>query len=497
MASYFDEPDECDDGEFRVIRYNELLTPDHPARLIKQFVDGMDLSCFENRYKVGNGQKGRAPKGVKLMLGVILYAMYSRIYSGHKIEFATETYSDFWLFTHGKRISHDKICDFINKHGEEINKIFVETILLAKRNELLSFDGIYQDGFHIKANGSRRKNKNKKRLNNQETKLSEALTKVLERIQESEEPLAELKKEEKKIKSKMKRVAELRENLNKRIKNHSAQNKSQKEAEKVEEKLTINTTDEDSELMKMKDGSFDNAYLKVCATDSKADIVVASQVEGHYDEPGMLLDLFDRANENCSNDEKYSKVIADSGFVTMENSAKLEEKNAELIGPTKAYENETRNTHKQSVPIHFDYDEEKHCLKCTGGGDLQQIEKYFDKKKQATIYTFRNKEACRNCSLKVKCTTSKYGYRTVKIDSRLPAQNRTLERYKSEEGQALYKKRAHAGETYQGDLKQNGKFLRTSRRGVLKVRVESVLHDIAWNLRRIFNSTSGKVLWQT
>jgi len=497
MASYFDEPDPCDDGEFRVIRYKELLPPEHPARLIEQFIDGIDLSYFKRHYKVGHGQKGRAPKGVKMMLGVILYAMHSRIYTAYKIEFATETYSDFWLFTHGQKISHDKICDFINVHGEEINKIFLETILLAKRNELLSFDCLYQDGFHIKANASKKKSHNTKGLNNQEQKLSAILDKVLRQIQEADEPCEFLKKKEKKIRNKLKHISGLKDELNKRISTHSAHKKSRREGEKLASRLKINVTDSDSESMKMKKGGYDNAYLKVCATDSKADIVVASKVNGHYDEPGMLIDLFDESNENCKDSGSYSKVAADAGFVTMENSVKLEDKGAELIGPTKTYESEKRKTDNQPLPIKFDYNEEEHCVTCTGGKVLKEISKSFDTRKQTTIYEFANEKACVECKLRTKCTTSKKGYRTVKIDCRLPAQNRTLERYKSEEGKALYKKRAHAAETYQGDLKQNGKFLQTLRRGIKNVQGESVLHDIAWNLRRIFTSTNGKVIWQT
>ena len=85
MSKYFKEKEEMDDGAFIAIRYNDILPPDHEAYYIQRFIKGLDTSEFENKYKVGEGQKGRAPKGIRMMLGVILYAVYKRIYSTHQI----------------------------------------------------------------------------------------------------------------------------------------------------------------------------------------------------------------------------------------------------------------------------------------------------------------------------------------------------------------------------------------------------------------------------
>jgi hypothetical protein len=123
---------------------------------------------------------------------------------------------------------------------------------------------------------------------------------------------------------------------------------------------------------------------------------------------------------------------------------------------------------------------------------LQPLESEDD----ADINVYSNPAACAKCERLKDCTSSKEGYRTVKLDSRYPSQQRTLNRYLSEEGQAL-NKRSHSGETYQGDLKQNGRFLRFLRRGIERVKVDSRLHDIVWNLRRIINAKGSDIVWCT
>ncbi len=67
---------------------------DHPVRYIK-IISFVDIPKFEKKYKIGAGKVGRSLKSIRLMLGVILYAIYSRIYSAHQIDMATYTYSDF------------------------------------------------------------------------------------------------------------------------------------------------------------------------------------------------------------------------------------------------------------------------------------------------------------------------------------------------------------------------------------------------------------------
>ena len=79
MASNFDETDHDDDGAFVSIRFNDIIPENHPVRYIQKFISTIDISLFEKKYKVGDGQKGRSPKGIRMMLGIILYAIYDRI----------------------------------------------------------------------------------------------------------------------------------------------------------------------------------------------------------------------------------------------------------------------------------------------------------------------------------------------------------------------------------------------------------------------------------
>lgn len=493
MATFFSGPNKGDDADFRPVRYRDMLPLDHPVRYIEKFIETLDVSPFEKRYKVGKGLQGRAPKKIRMMLGVVLYAIYRRIYSARQIEYGTEHQADFWFFTYGTRISHDKISDFINLHENEVHKVFLETIILAQKNDLLDFKGVYQDGFLLKANASKKRNRRMKDLSRQENHVSERLTKIMEELKDKQNDPS-LEQEKARGESRLARIGKLREELNKKIAERSL-NKVPAHVKELVENTIINETDSEADLMRQKNDSFDTSYLKVCATDAKAGVIIASDVAGYNDEPHMALPLFNQANKNCTGLGQYDTMLADANFTSAKNCEEFENAKIALIGPTRNFEHEKRNPQSKDTPPRFTYDETKKCMCCSQGAELIEVERYHDKYKQTTILVFGNKSACQQCVRLTECTKSKAGYRRVKMDIRYPFQAKVLARYQSPEGQTLYKKRSHTAETPQGDLKKNGRFLQLLRRGTKKIRVDSILQDITWNLRRIFNETSGKVAW--
>jgi hypothetical protein len=493
MANHFKTIDKNDDGAIRVIRYREILPDSHPARYIERFISGVDLTPFESRYKVGEGQVGRAPMDVRIMLGVILYGIYCRLYSARKIDHATENYSDFWFFTQGQRISHDKITEFLHLHMDDVKPIFRDTVILAHQNKLLNFEGLHIDGFFLKASASKKRSYNMTALAKKERRLAVALDEAIEQLQ-SETPDPALDSTKAKLEKDLLKIDSLKKKLNKKIALR-AKGKEPYRAKELAEKLTINATDEDSDLMKQKDDAIANAYLQVCATDSKADIIVASAVSGHNNEPQIALPLFEQARKNCNGLGEYNTAIADSNFTTTENCHAFEQNNISLIGPTRVDDYHEKRAEEGVKPVTFAYDEAKECVHCSCGVTFTKEEQFYDKYKKTTILVFSNKAACQGCERLMQCTKNKKGYRQARIDVRRPALQRTQERYQSDEGKALYKKRSHSGETYQGDKKKNGSFSQLFHRGLIKVTSEAILQDVVWNLRRIFNATGGQLAW--
>lgn len=494
MSTYFDGVDDTDDGAFVEIRFQDVVPEGHPAKFIKKFVEMIDTAAFEDKYNVGAGKVGRPPISIQMMLGVILYGIYTRIYSAHEMEKASHMYAEFWIFTHRKRISHDKFSKFIILHKKEIKNVFLETITIAEKNGLLDFKALFQDGFFMKANASIQQCRTIPAMKRRKKKYRKILQEILDSMSRAsvEEQTNELTRQKTKVENELEKIERLQEELNGKIR-LLAPKDSPGELKERTEKTTINATDPEAELGKSKKGSYEVQYSKVTAVDGKAGIVVASSVTGHLDESHTIVPLMKEANKNCG--EKYTCCVADSGFNTKGTCVQFEAHGWELIAPTKQLENEIRNPNKPKPRISFTYDAERQCVCCSEGGVLDQMKRSHDFRRGTVFYSFFNKAVCGACIRRDECIKGREKYKKVRIDSREPCQERMLDRYLSEEGQKLYRQRAHAGETFQGDLKKNGRFDQLTRRGQDKVQVDSMLHDIVWNLRRIFNTRRDEIAW--
>lgn len=494
MSTFFDGHSDDNDGAFIEIRFNDILPDKHPARFIKEFIEILDISKFEEKYNVGEGKSGRPPKEIRMMLGVILYAIYSRIYSARKMEVATYTIADFWIFTHKRKISHDTISKFIITHEKDIVAVFLETITLAESNHLLDFKALFEDGFPMQANASKSRNRTLKGLDKRKVKFREILKTILIKLkdEDSGEVRKNLEIQKKKAIKEIVKIHVLKKKLNKRIEVHS-QKDCTSEIKRRIERTTINLTDSDSELGQNKNKGYDNQYTKITALDGKADILIESRINGNCDESHIISRLTRDANLNCSKD--YSTIVADAGFISFGTAVQFEANNWKLVGPTKEQSHKERKSDYYKNKVYFTFNEDQLHLKCSQGKTLDKVQISHDSKHGKIVYRFSNKEVCGICPRLENCSNSKKNFKQVKIDARFPVRQRVLDRYSSKEGKNLYKKRSHVAETFQGDLKKNGSFKQLFRRGIDKVRTDSKLHDIVWNLRRIFNSVEDEIVW--
>jgi len=304
-----------------------------------------------------------------------------------------------------------------------------------------------------------------------------------------------LEKEKIRIEKKLSRIFELRDEL----KGKTAKRLKGKRPDKVKDTETserINSTDKDCSLMRMKDKSHANAYLKINSMDPKADILVGSVVEGRYDESHNAVKVFNESKRNYSGCVKrYQAVCYDSGFNTQGSCTSFKALDISVIAPTRQYEHGRRCDSAEEDKITHTYNEESNTVLCSEGVILSQKSQHIDPSKGSIIKKFWNKKGCQDCKRRSKCTDNKLGYFQARVDVRQPLQQEVLSRYLSDEGKEIYRKRSHVAETYQADLKKNGRFERFMRRGLEKVRTESLILDMVWNLRRIFNEKGMQIVW--
>ena len=130
---------------------DEWLPPRHLARFVVEVVDGLDLSAMSKSYR-GTGSASYRPAS---LLSLLVYGCATGVFSSRKLERATYDSVAFRFIAANDHPDHDTIATFRRRFLEEIEALFVQVLLPAREMGVLKMGTVALDGTKIHANASR------------------------------------------------------------------------------------------------------------------------------------------------------------------------------------------------------------------------------------------------------------------------------------------------------------------------------------------------------
>jgi transposase len=107
------------------------LPEKHLARFVVEVIDGLDLSAMSGSYR-GSGSASYHPA---LLLGILVYGYATGVFSSRKLERASYDSVAFRFIAANDHPDHDTIAAFRRRFLKEIEALFVQVLLLARRHE--------------------------------------------------------------------------------------------------------------------------------------------------------------------------------------------------------------------------------------------------------------------------------------------------------------------------------------------------------------------------
>ena len=242
---------------FVPVRLNNFLETEHPARVIDIIVEKMDLSSLYERYS----DEGNPPYHPKMMLKVLFYAYYRGVMSCRQIWDALAFRSDFIFLSAGQVPNFRTVNSFRLRHLDLLPELFTQIVFLCVELDMVDFQNLAIDGQKIQANASFRKSKNLKGLKKEYAKVQKGIRKLVEKEVSEDFPEELRQKRLERLEQKAEKLGEFAEKLK----------------ELNDEEKRINMSDEDSPVMKHKDGRSLPSYNHQSAADSKYGVVCAAQ----------------------------------------------------------------------------------------------------------------------------------------------------------------------------------------------------------------------------
>jgi len=453
----------------------DFVGPKHPARIISDVIDTIDISSIQDKYN-GGGSTAYHPG---MMLKVLLYAYSQSIYSSRRTERAVNTDTAFMYLAGMQKPDFHTICLFRSKHAEDIKQIFIEVVRLCASLGMVGLGHIAFDGTKLKANASVRQTREKEALNKEIARINAEIDGLLTHAKEVDE-------REDLFYGKDNDGSGIPEE----IKDKKYRLKKLKEASKqlAEEELNkVNITDPDAHLMQNSKKVIQPGYNGQIAVDSQEQIIVASDLTQEATDHYQLEPMIAQVEQNLGG--LPEQISADAGYSSYDNLEYLEAKEVDAYIPDNKIESLDK---KEEVETRYDksnfvYEQAADSYHCPEGKTLTPYTKTKGKEREITIY--RGTE-CNSCPVKVKCTKAEI--RTITRDGREPLQKKMRDKLRSEEGKEIYKKRSYTVEPVFGNMKWNRSKTIMNMRGKRKVKGEFILMCLTHNISKIISKIQTK-----
>jgi transposase len=428
---------------------DEWLPQRHLARFVVEVIDGLDLRALVGSYR-GSGSASYHPS---MLLGLLVYGYATGVFSSRKLERATYDSVAFRFITANDHPDHDTIATFRQRFLQEITGLFVRVLMLAREMGVLKLGTVALDGTKIHANASRHSALSYEHAGKLEAQLKAEVGTLLAKAEAADKAdipdgmsiPEELARREARLQKLAAARAKIEARASERLAREQAEYEAKMAAREARAKARgrkpggkppappaagpgssdqINLTDEDSRIMPVAGGGFEQCYNAQAAVTADSLLVVATDVVQAANDKQQLEPMLGLLAALPADLGRPETLLADNGYFSATNVAACA---ASAIAPLFA---PGRTPHYPSVDERF-------------------------------------------------------AAPPPAPDNPTPLQA-MLHRLATPEGKKLYARRKHTPEPVFGIIKSVLGFRQFLLRGLDKVRGEWSLVTMAWNIKRIF-----------
>jgi transposase len=333
------------------------LNEDSLARFIVEIVNQLDISKIDSQYNA-SGSPGYPPK---MMIALIFYSYASGIFSSRKIEKATYELIPAIFITQGLHPDHSAIAHFRKRFLKNLEDIFVQILLIASEMGILKLGSVSLDGTKIKANASKHKALSYEYACKLEDKLQQEIVFLMAKARESdnsENNDINIPEELQRREDRLKNIITAKATIEKRRKVRYEQEKREYDANLEERALKekargrklggrkpvapdekpkpsdqVNLTDEESRIMPVSGGGFQQAYNAQAAVDMDTMLILENHVSQSSNDKQELEAILNKIAELPDQLGAVDKVAADNGYKSESNTVFAAEVGVELYVP--------------------------------------------------------------------------------------------------------------------------------------------------------------------
>jgi transposase len=301
--------------EIRWASLDELLEPDHPARMVWAFVCGLDLGRWLTTIKALEGVAGRDATDPRLLAALWIYATIEGVGSARELERLCEKHLAYQWLCGGVSVNYHLLSDFRSRGGDKWDGLLTQIVASLLAEKLVTLKRVAQDGMRVRANAGAASFRRRPRL---ERFLAEAREQVEALKQLADESVEDATRRRQAARQ---RAADERQRCLEEALGHCDELQQQREETakitgKKPTEARASTTDPESRTMKFPDGGYRPGYNVQFSTDTASGIIVGVDVTNHGTDSEELPPMLEQLEERY--DRQPEEALVDGGFASLD-----------------------------------------------------------------------------------------------------------------------------------------------------------------------------------
>lgn len=319
----------------------EWLPQDHLARFVVDVVEQLDLSRIEDSY-AGRGSDAHHPA---MLTSLLVYGYATGTFSSRALERASYDSMAYRYITGNSHPDHDTINSFRKRFIKDIEAVFIQVLGYAQAMGMLKLGKVSLDGTKVHANASRHSAMSYGHAKKLEAKLKAEVAELIGRAESAngkdwpdglnlpqelarrEARLEAIAAAKAKIEERAKAQAEVTHAAKLAAREERAQKNGRRPGGRPptppssvpSDKDQVNFTDEDSRIMPVPGGGFEQAYNAQAAVDTDSLLVVAPAVTQAVNDKQQVVPMLEQLQALPKELGRVKTLIADTGYASGNN----------------------------------------------------------------------------------------------------------------------------------------------------------------------------------
>lgn len=314
-------------------RIDDLIPRDHPARLVWELVQGLDLTPLYARIKAVAGHAGRPPIDPRILVALWLYATEEGVAEARELCRRCYDCDPYKWLRGGVDVNYHTLSDFRTQHPAWLKQQVVANIATLRAEGLASLGVLGQDGMRVRAHAG-----------NDSFRRADALGKLLEEAerkwdclqqefeQETKRSAREQAAQQRAVRERIERLKQAQEEVQKVAQAREKRKKGDGDSARA------STTDPEARRMKMGDGGTRPAYNVEFSTDLKSLVIMGCDVTNAGTDAGQLEPMTQKIEAEQGPLPDNAEGYVDGGFVTREDLQSMAKRGVTVYAPLKAVE---------------------------------------------------------------------------------------------------------------------------------------------------------------